>query len=157
MPDYTFGGHWQLLTMEAEERPPMTADLGGAINDLRNQRNDLENRLKLINDALAALERLQAGRSEFGYRGPSYENMSIADAAMHLLVDLGTPLATSEIAGRLIERGKRTTGKNWGATVFQTLKVSKRFLKDADGNWTPKTNEAERFRAALTPALPHET
>ena len=75
------------------------------------------------------------GGSPLRPRIKDFEDLGITAAARRYLREEREPRTTREIANALIDRGLKTTSKNWIATVYATLRNGKMFERTKDGKW----------------------
>ena len=64
-----------------------------------------------------------------------FQDFGVTAAAKKFLREAGEPQDTRTIAEALIERGLKTTSKNFIATVYATLRNGKMFKRTKDNRW----------------------
>lgn len=112
----------------------MSSDLRAALEALHRQR---EVKLKEVAKIESAIENMKEiiglvdGPQE--PESQEYAGMSIGDAAALVIAD--QPRTTREIAEALLNRGVKTTSKNFTMTVYTVLRESKRFRRTNAATW----------------------
>jgi hypothetical protein len=99
-------------------------------------------KLKQIDEALQMLRRSLT--PEAPAREQDFIGLGLVEATRRLLVEVGKPLQTGDIARELKARGVTSRSKNFIANLYSTLYNSDKVVRRENGLWTLVTRRKEK-------------
>jgi hypothetical protein len=111
-------------------------DMKAAIEALHRARDAKLAELHGIEQALAALGASVKGGAKGRSRTQDFQDLGVTAAAKRFLREMAPePQDTRTIADAIVQRGLKTTSKNFIATVYATLNNSRAFRRTKDKKW----------------------